>query len=293
MAILREGSPAPLEIPLTLRHVDWYEQPQIENNPLSSPELGIAYQVLNRVNSVIAGSPAEKVGVQAGDVIRQATIFPPAGNRMEEDISQSKVTIDFDENNPNWPFFFYELQKVYPGSTVELLLKNKEEVKFNLAAEDVPGWFNPDRGFILSPETAFRQAQSLGQAVRWGADETGESLTLVVKILRKLGSQISVKELSGPLSIAYVAGQAAKQGPAKLLLFLTLLSANLAVLNLLPIPLLDGGHLIFLAYEGIRGKPADERVQIALSILGLIFIVSLMLFVIGMDIFRWVFFFFR
>ena len=102
-----------------------------------------------------------------------------------------------------------------------------------------------------------------------------------MQILSKLGSQISFKELSGPISIAKYAGQAAQQGPASLLLFLTFLSANLAVLNLLPIPILDGGHLIFLAYEGIRGKPADERVQIGLSLLGLVFLIGLMLFVTG------------
>jgi regulator of sigma E protease len=58
------------------------------------------------------------------------------------------------------------------------------------------------------------------------------------------------------------------------------------VLNLLPIPLLDGGHLIFLAYEGIRGKPADERVQIGLSLLGMVFLIGLMLYVIGLDVTR-------
>jgi len=90
-----------------------------------------------------------------------------------------------------------------------------------------------------------------------------------------------------------MAGQAAKQGTATLLLFLTLLSANLAVLNLLPIPLLDGGHLIFLGYEAIRGKPADERVQIGLSVMGFVFLLGLMLFVIGNDFFRLVFFLFK
>ena len=93
-------------------------------------------------------------------------------------------------------------------------------------------------------------------------------------------------QLSGPISIVTYAGRAAQQGMATLLMFLTLLSANLAVLNILPIPMLDGGHLVFLAYEGIRGKPADERVQIGLSIVGFLFLISLMLFVIGMDIFR-------
>lgn len=68
-----------------------------------------------------------------------------------------------------------------------------------------------------------------------------------------------------------------------LLLFLTLLSANLAVLNFLPIPLLDGGHIVLLLWEGIRGKPADERVQEVLTYIGLAIILGLMVFVLGLD----------
>jgi regulator of sigma E protease len=65
---------------------------------------------------------------------------------------------------------------------------------------------------------------------------------------------------------------------------MTMLSANLAVLNLLPIPLLDGGHLVFLAYEGIRGKPANERFVVALHTVGFVFIVTLMLYVLALDL---------
>ena len=164
------------------------------------------------------------------------------------------------------------------------MLDDDRTVKLNMV--DAAGWFNPDRGFILEPESSLVKAHFLAQAVDLGAGETWEALTMVVRILSKLGSQIPLKELSGPISIAKFAGQAAQQGPATLLLFLTLLSANLAVLNLLPIPILDGGHLIFLAYEGIRGKPADERVQVGLSIVGLAFLVGLMLYVTGNDIFK-------
>ena len=75
----------------------------------------------------------------------------------------------------------------------------------------------------------------------------------------------------------------ADQGTAQLLLFLTLLSANLAVLNFLPIPLLDGGLMMFLIYEGIRGKPANERVQVVLTYIGLALILALMVWVLGLD----------
>jgi regulator of sigma E protease len=284
LTINREGAPEPIDIPVTLRRVDWYEQPQRENNPLSVPELGLAYRVLNRVDKVIPGSPADKAGIQPGLMIQQAAISPPDASRIKDKTKQSEINIDFDEKNQNWPCFFYALQKVHPGSPVELVLNNKRKVR--LETELAADWFNPDRGFIFAPETSLKKAQNFSQAVDLGANETGESLTMVVRFLKKLGTQISVKALGGPITIAMAAGQAAKQGTAKLLLFLTLLSANLAVLNLLPIPLLDGGHLIFLAYEGIRGKPADERVQIGLSLLGMVFLIGLMLFVIGMDVTR-------
>jgi regulator of sigma E protease len=70
----------------------------------------------------------------------------------------------------------------------------------------------------------------------------------------------------------------------KLLVFLTILSANLAVLNFLPIPLLDGGHMVFLAYEGVRGRPANEKFVVALHTVGFAFIVGLMLFVLALDV---------
>ena len=233
--------------------------------------------MLNRVDRTIPDSPAEKAGIQPGQTIQTATISLAEKIRTQEKIKQPDITIDFDSKNPNWPVFFYTMQKVHPDSTVELKLDNDRTVKLNMV--DAAGWFNPDRGFIFESESFPVKAQSLAQAVNLGADETWGSLTMVVRILSKLGTQVSAKELAGPIGIATIAGKATEQGPASLLLFLTLLSANLAVLNLLPIPVLDGGHLIFLAYEGIRGKPADERVQVGLSLLGLAFLVGLMIFV--------------
>ena len=63
-----------------------------------------------------------------------------------------------------------------------------------------------------------------------------------------------------------------------------MLSANLAVVNFLPIPLLDGGHMVFLLYEGIRGRPANQRFVVMMHMLGFAFIVTLMLFVLGLDV---------
>ncbi|MGW8257653.1 MAG: site-2 protease family protein, partial [Thermoguttaceae bacterium] len=284
LTVDRQGSPEPINIAVTLRKVDWYEEPLTENCPLSVPALGIAYRVINRVDQVVPGGPGEKAGIHAGAMIQQAAIVPPkAAETLKGDISFSTETFVFDEGKTGWPIFFYFLQqRSYPGSSVELTLENNRDVVMQPAiASD---WFDPDRGFIFKTETMPKKARNLVQAIRWGGDETWDALTVVLSFLRKIGSQISVTNIGGPGTIAIAIGEAAQQGPAKLLLFLTLLSANLAVLNLLPIPLLDGGHLVFLCYEGIRGKPASERIQIALSVMGLIMLIALMLFAISMDL---------
>ena len=106
----------------------------------------------------------------------------------------------------------------------------------------------------------------------------------VYRFLRKIGTQVSPKGMGGPLSIFGVAHQSASKGPSALLIFLGMLSANLAVLNFLPIPLLDGGHMVSLILEGIRGKPVSERVVIAFHYAGFLFIISLMTFVFALDL---------
>ena len=103
-------------------------------------------------------------------------------------------------------------------------------------------------------------------------------------ILRRLVTgRLSPTNLSGPAGIIFAAGSFASEGFPSLLMFLVLLSANLAILNFLPIPALDGGHMLFLAAEGIRGKPVDERLQIRLTIAGVICLLSLMVFATAMD----------
>ena len=92
--------------------------------------------------------------------------------------------------------------------------------------------------------------------------------------------------MGGPITIVAAATSEASEGFPRLLLFLTLLSANLAVLNFLPIPVLDGGHMLFLAYEGIVGKPVNERIQMSLTLIGFSLLMCLMIFVFGLDISR-------
>lgn len=286
LAVQREKTAIPLLIEVKLRKIDWAEPSVDKKSPVSIPQLGIAYRVLNRVAEVERGSPAAKAGIARGATIASATIIPPTDKTtIPKTIPQSQITYDFKEKT-SWPDFFFDLQLVDPESTVKLTLTDKNEPVL-LRSADAPGWFNPDRGLFFEPVTFFQQADGVAEALRLGATETWDSLTMVLRILRGMGSgQISPTNLGGPGTIIVYAYLSAKHGFATLLLFLTMLGANLAVLNVLPIPMLDGGHLVFLTYEGIRGKPANERVQIVLSVIGLFLLLGLMIFVIGLDINR-------
>ena len=93
--------------------------------------------------------------------------------------------------------------------------------------------------------------------------------------------------MSGPIGIAATAYEFADMDIYMLVLFLGIISVNLAVVNFLPIPVLDGGHMVFLIYEGLRGKPASETVRIGATYVGLALIGCLMLFVIYIDVGRY------
>jgi regulator of sigma E protease len=110
---------------------------------------------------------------------------------------------------------------------------------------------------------------------------------LLLTTLRDLFTgALSPRNLGGLLAIGEASGESAEQGPATYLFFLAFLSVNLAVLNLLPIPILDGGHLMFLAIEAVRGRPLSVESRIRLSHVGLIIVVGLMLWANGNDVVR-------
>ena len=125
------------------------------------------------------------------------------------------------------------------------------------------------------------------RAIAQGAAETWQWVRLTVKFLGQMftGEQ-SARSIGGPILIGQLSGQVARDGAESFLNFMALLSVNLAVLNLLPIPVLDGGHLVFLAIEGIRGRALSLRQRMRLSQVGFVLILMIMAFAIGNDILR-------
>ncbi|HET8731520.1 MAG TPA: RIP metalloprotease RseP [Moraxellaceae bacterium] len=114
--------------------------------------------------------------------------------------------------------------------------------------------------------------------------------TLIAVTLQSMGKMvqglISVNNLSGPITIAKVAGQTAAMGWEALIGFMALLSVSLGVLNLLPIPVLDGGHLVYYGLEGVLGRPVSERMQMLGVRIGIVMLMSLMLLAIFNDLSR-------
>jgi regulator of sigma E protease len=294
LGLIREGKPMVLAVKLTspTRHVP----PAMPDSPVAISELGAAYFVLNNVAAVEPGSPAAEAGFQKGDLITQAKILPPSREELAElrkscqndDLSQNEATLAFSEKERNWPFFMVDLlQDGLPGTTVEFTWKRGDETKTaKLTPVPAKDWFNSQPGWNLEAKSFVQKADSFSEALRWGGKETLDAALLVYRTLHSLvgTGQISIRNISGPWGIVTIALMAAKQGLGTFLIFLTLISANLAVVNFLPIPVLDGGHIVLLLYEGIRGKPADERVQEILTWIGLILILSLMIFVFGLDL---------
>ncbi len=306
------GLPLPAVLPVRLREPTeaMIVSPQSPNGSVGVPALGCAYRVLNQVQRVVPGGPAANAGIQAGDVITKATLVPPEEAALEqEQIDQPKVSLDLGAREHNWPAALTLLQQqCLPGTQVQLHYVRPARKKAK-SPDALPGpttfdvdslkakitdplepiaardCFSADRGFLFEPKTFERKADSIGEAVAMGGGETLGALTVVFRTVGALSTnRVSTRLLSGPWGILKMALAYADQGPVKLLLFLTLLSANLAVINFMPIPVLDGGHFVLLAYEGIRGRPADERVQVVLSYIGLVLILTLMVWVFGLDL---------
>ena len=120
-----------------------------------------------------------------------------------------------------------------------------------------------------------------------GLQRTWEMSAMTLKVFgRMLVGEASLKNLSGPITIADYAGQSARLGPAAYLAFLGMVSVSLAVLNLLPLPMLDGGHLMYYLFEGLTGRPVPDRWQQRLQRLGVLILFLLMALALSNDLAR-------
>ena len=149
---------------------------------------------------------------------------------------------------------------------------------------------NPVGGqvYVIGIERVFTTENvALGRAITLGGEQTWLWTQLILgSVVKLLSGEVSTKELGGPILIAQVAGQQARLGMDYLLRFTAIINVNLAVFNLLPIPVLDGGHLLLLLIELLIGRPLSNRSKEMALRVGFLVIVSLIVLVFYNDISR-------
>ena len=284
---VQRGEGEPIEITLQPRIVSWDERPAYRA-PIAIPALGIACPIKAEVAAIVAGSPAELVDLQPGDKILQAELFAddkPLTNLAGEQLFKKPVPFD-DTKEKNWPYFITLLQNRPANTQVKLTVRRGDaEHVVSVGLASSTSEFAFARGIPLNRLKEMRSAGSMGEQATMAYEVTTRNLTMVYSLIRKIfEGQVPSTVLGGPLAILDVGANSANEGIGTLLLFLTMLSANLAVLNFLPIPVLDGGHMVFLLYEGIKGRPAGERVQMTAQLVGMVLLLGLMAFVFGLDL---------
>lgn len=269
----------------------WVDHCDFRTSPLSVPSIGIAFQITSQVLKVEPGSPAEGK-IAPNERITAVELFLPPGAELDGygDKNGKIKTFEVGEGAEAniWAQAYWMMQLAATRhARLTVSGGGKTHVVELEPTRDPNGTaFFPDRGFILRDEGITQKANSLGFALSMAAHHSSSKLLEVYLTLRSLfRGDLSVKELHGPIGIAQVAHDVVAQGLSPMLLFLGFLSINLAVLNFLPIPVLDGGHMVFLCWEAVTRKRPSEKVLIGATYCGMAFVLGLMVLVIYLDIF--------
>ena len=140
----------------------------------------------------------------------------------------------------------------------------------------------------VAREMRILKGKNVLDAVRIGIHKTYYFILQVYTTIERMvvSRTVGVENLSGPLGIVSIGGQIARAGFVEFLFFMAIISANLAVINFLPLPIVDGGLMVFLIIEKIKGSPVSLRVQVATQMIGLFLIIGAFIFVTYNDALR-------
>lgn len=225
------------------------------------------------IGQVVDGGPAAAAGIQAGDRVVA--------------IAGSPVRV--------WPELVEAIQ-ARPGEAVAIevvrdgqpltfqVVPRAETVAFPDGTERVVGRIGVGEA---PPPPLPREEIGLGAALAHGVQESWDSARMIVKLLGDLVTgKVSARSLGGPILIGQLSGEVAKVGLEPFLGFMALFSINLAVLNLLPIPVLDGGHLALLGIEAVRGRALSLEVRARVMQVGFVIVLGIMFWAVGNDLLR-------
>jgi regulator of sigma E protease len=216
-----------------------------------------------RIGAVASGGPAARAGLRRDDLVLSADGEP---------------VVDWGA--------WVDLVRAHPGATITVVVERAgARHTLRLTPDEVSdggariGRIGTGVSGAEEVLARFYVSERLGpwEALVAGARKTADVSLLTLRMFwRMLTGDVSLKNLSGPISIGQYAGVAAERGVSDFLYFLGVVSVSLGILNLLPVPLLDGGHLLYYAAEFVRGRPLSEEVQYAGQRLGIALLVGLM-----------------
>ena len=220
------------------------------------------------INELIVDKPAEKAGLEKGD-----EVFSINGERIY-----------------NWSDLS-EIINSLPDSQIEMqILRDGEMLDFSLRTTHylIPGDNGIDTiGVIgIRPEYYYSSVNFI-ESLTYGYNGIINSFGMITLTFKMLGSgQASLKDLGGPIMIGQIAGETAKAGWIPLMNFMALISINLAFLNILPIPGLDGGHIFIILIESIIRRPLSLKSRMVIQQIGMVFLLGLMVTVMFNDVSR-------
>ena len=226
------------------------------------------------IGELVSGEAAEAAGVRAGDRILAVDGEPVDSWRQLVGLVRGSPGTELHLQLERAGGEYLEL-----SLTPRLVQDGESEIGRIGAGPDVPDTLYDD----YQAEVRYGPIESIGLAVA----KTGDLSALMLRMIgRMLTGQVSLKNLGGPIAIAETAGKTASYGFESFLKFLAFVSVSLGVLNLLPIPVLDGGHLLYFFIEWVKGSPLPEQAQAQGQKIGLFLLAALMSLTFYIDISR-------
>jgi regulator of sigma E protease len=219
------------------------------------------------IDQVAPGTPAERAGLREGDEITAVN-----GKKIEY-WEQFREATQSSNGQP------MTLDVVRKGQSTHLTVTPKKD-----AAET--GQNTYQIGVLPRDESAYKHV-SFSESLRFATSGTIDTIGRTMEVVGKLFSgRVSIKQLQGPVGISHMAGQAVRRGPMDVIFLMVLISVNLGILNLLPIPILDGGNILLLAIEGVMRRDLSLSFKERFVQVGLVFLLVIFAVVMYNDILR-------
>jgi len=237
----------------------------------SAWDVGLHPLLSTRIGQVLPGHVAEQAGLKSGDRIVALNGSP---------VAEWDQLAKFIHGSPGKPV---RLTVERAGRRFDVEVRPRPTKQPTGSGEEEIGLI----GIGPAAESHYQRLNPVA-ALAAGVQKTADLTVLIVQgFVKLIQAKISPKTIGGPILIGQMAGEVVQRGPVELLSFTALLSINLAILNLLPIPVLDGGHLLFSLIEWLRGKPVSLRKREIAQQVGMVLLVGLMIFAFYNDITRW------